>query len=241
MLNFNGKHAIVTGAARGIGLATTKLLVENGAEVLMVDVNEKALEEARESLNELSAKTLIFVCDVSDETRVDQAVAYALEKFGAIEILINNAGIFREGCVLFENSQSSTWKKKIDINILGTMYFTKAVLGHMLENGYGKIVNLASVVAVYGKARMVDYSMTKGAIVSFTKALAKEVTGRGVYVNAVSPGSIDGVETANPGLSFMGRSGLYSECAQLICFLASDDASYIAGQNYQIDGLRKMM
>ncbi len=240
-MDFTGKHAIVTGAARGIGLATVRLLAENGAEVLMADVNAEALEKAKESLGGLSPKVLTFECDVSDEERVKQAAEFAVARFGKVEILINNAGIFREGWGLFENSQSSTWKKKIDVNILGTLYFTRAVLGHMLENGYGKIVNLASVVAVYGKAYMVDYSMTKGAIVSFTKALAKEVTGRGVYVNAVSPGSIDAVETANPGLSFMGRSGLYEECAQLICFLASDDASYIAGQNYQIDGLRKQM
>ena len=240
-MDFTGKHAIVTGAARGIGLATVRLLAENGAEVLMADVNAEALEKAKESLGGLSPKVLTFECDVSDEERVKQAAEFAVARFGKVEILINNAGIFREGWGLFENSQSSTWKKKIDVNILGTLYFTRAVLGHMLENGYGKIVNLASVVAVYGKAYMVDYSMTKGAIVSFTNALAKEVTGRGVYVNAVSPGSIDAVETANPGLSFMGRSGLYEECAQLICFLASDDASYIAGQNYQIDGLRKQM
>lgn len=128
---------------------------------------------------------------------------------------------------------------------MGVVYCTKAVLPKMLENSYGRIVNVASVAGVYGNANMVHYSATKGALIAMTKALAKEVTDKGVLVNCVSPGSVspsgnkDMNYFENSELSFMGRTGTDMENANLICFLASDEASYISGQNIQIDGCRK--
>ena len=128
---------------------------------------------------------------------------------------------------------------------MGTVHCTKAVLGQMLENGYGRIINVASVAGVYGNANMVHYSATKGAIIALTKALAKEVADKGVTVNAVSPGSVSPAEnrdidyTQPSELSFMGRTGTDRENADLICFLASEQAGYISGQNIQIDGCRK--
>jgi NAD(P)-dependent dehydrogenase (short-subunit alcohol dehydrogenase family) len=123
------------------------------------------------------------------------------------------------------------------------MYMTKAVLGGMIARGYGRIVNLASVAGVYGNRNMVDYSTTKAAIIGFTKALAKEVSEAGVTVNAVSPGSINSEEEYrnNTELSFIGRTGTVDECANVITFLCSDAASYVSGQNYQVDGCRKKM
>ena len=137
------------------------------------------------------------------------------------------------------------WKRFIDVNVMGTVYFTHAVLPGMLERGWGRVINVASVAGVYGNANMVHYSATKGAVIAFTRALAKEVTDKGVLVNAVSPGSVS--SSADPdmdaytpsALSFMGRTGTDRENANLICFLASDEASYISGQNIQIDGCRK--
>jgi 3-oxoacyl-[acyl-carrier protein] reductase len=128
---------------------------------------------------------------------------------------------------------------------MGTVYFTKAVLPSMIENSWGRIINVASVAGVYGNAMAAHYSATKGAVIAFTKALAKEVKDKGVLVNSVSPGSVSpsNVEdidyTVESQLSFMGRTGSDRENANLICFLASDEASYIAGQNIQIDGCRK--
>ena len=128
---------------------------------------------------------------------------------------------------------------------MGTVYVTRAVLPSMLAQHYGKIINVASVAGVYGNANMAHYSATKGAIISFTKALAKEVCESGVLVNAVSPGTVspsenDDIDFHKPSsLSYMGRTGTDRENADLICFLVSDRAGYISGQNIQIDGCRK--
>lgn len=164
--------------------------------------------------------------------------------FDSIEILINNAAIWR--CWdEFMNVSTDEWKKFIDINIMGTVYFTRAVLPGMLDNKYGRIINVSSVAGVYGNANMVHYSATKGAINAMTKGLAKEVAAKGITVNSVCPGSVS--PSDNPDinhyepseLSFMGRTGTDAENANLIAFLASDEASYISGQNIQIDGCRK--
>ena len=128
---------------------------------------------------------------------------------------------------------------------MGTVYCTKAVLPKMLENHYGKIVNVSSVAGVYGIANMVHYSATKGAVIAMTRALAKEVIDKGVYVNCVSPGSVSPAENLDMDYyedsqhCFLGRTGTDNENTNLICFLASDEATYIAGQNIQIDGCRK--
>ena len=141
------------------------------------------------------------------------------------------------------DTTSDMWKKCIDVNILGTMYTTHAVLPHMIEKHYGRIVNIGSVAGEYGISYYVDYSMTKGAVISFTKALAKLVGDKGITVNCVSPGSIDitGGNDKMEDFSFLGRAGTPEECANLVMFVASDEASYISGQNYLVDGCRKKM
>ena len=173
---------------------------------------------------------------------------YAVEKsinhFGKIDILVNNAGLWRNN-VPFNEIDMDICKQFIDVNIMGTFYFTKAVIENMIKNNYGKIINLASVAGVYGNANMAVYSATKGAIISFTKALAKEVADKGITVNAVSPGTVITAEQKDinyvqpNGMSYTGRTGSTKENADLICFLASDNAAYINGQNIQIDGCRK--
>lgn len=230
------KRAVVTGAAKGIGFATARELLSGGADVYLVDIDESALKAAAGELRGLPGRVCAGVCDVADESAVHSTAADIESRLGGADILVNNAGVFNGGA-LFEESDSAEWRRKIGINILGTMYFTKALLGGMLRRGFGRIVNLGSVAAVYGLDTMVDYSMTKGAVVSFTLALAREVTPRGVTVNAVSPGTIGG-EPRPIALNKAGRTGTYEECASLICYLASDEAGYISGQNYVIDGQR---
>ena len=243
-MNFNGKVALVTGAAVGIGRATAILLAQNGAKLVLVDVNGEKLAELKNELAAYTENVLTFVCDVSDEALVYRVVEEALSKFGKIDILVNNAALWRSKSS-FLNTPTEEWKKYIDINIMGTVYFTKAVLPSMLEHSWGRVINVASVAGVYGNANMAHYSATKGAVIAFTKALAKEVTDKGVLVNSVSPGSVspsdnyDIDHTQESTLSFMGRTGSDRENANLICFLASDAASYISGQNIQIDGCRK--
>lgn len=245
-MNFNGKVALVTGAAVGIGRATAMKFAENGAALALVDLDLAGLEGVKKELEPYTTDILIFEGDVSDEARVNQVVGETLEHFGKVDILVNNAAVWRYRAPLWE-SDSSEWKKMVDINILGTMYFTKAVLPSMFENTYGRIINIGSVAGVYGNANMATYSMTKGAVIALTKALAKEVADKGVLVNCVSPGSVS--PSADPDvnafvpseLSFLGRTGTDMENANLICFLASEEASYISGQNIQIDGCRKKM
>ena len=239
-MNFQGKTAFVTGAGKGIGRAISEGLAKGGASLIIADINEANLADTASSCMALGARVKSIVLDVSDEAAVRASIAESIEEFSQIHILINNAGIYRASDFL--TSDSSEWKRYIDINILGTMVPTHALLAHMLDHGYGRIVNIGSVAGVYGINYMVDYSMTKGAIISFTKALAKLVSGNGVTVNCVSPGSID-VTGKNPpnDQSFVGRMGTPEECANVVLFLASDEARYVSGQNYLVDGCRKMM
>ena len=243
-MNFNGKVALVTGAAVGIGRATAILFAQNGAKLVLVDVNEEKLTALKDELAAYTRDVLTFVCDVSDEALVYRVVEKALAQYGRIDILVNNAALWRCWASFLE-TPTEEWRKFIDINVMGVVHFTKAVLPSMLENAWGRIINVASVAGVYGNANMVHYSATKGAIIAMTKALAKEVANKGVLVNSVSPGSVspssnpDIDHTAESELSFMGRTGSDRENANLICFLASDEASYISAQNIQIDGCRK--
>ena len=242
-MDFTGKTVIITGAAKGspgIGYATALLFAENHANLVAVDIDEAKLASLEKDLAAGGEKVMSRVCDVGDEARVNEVVQEAICNFGKVDILVNNAGIYKEDRTSFADSKSGAWKKKIDVNILGTMYFTHAVINNMIENQYGRIINIASVAGVYGLRNMVDYSMTKGAVIAFTKALSKETGPFGITVNAVSPGDITDTRRVSD-MSFLGRSGTPQECASLICFLASDDAGYISGQNYQIDGSRRTM
>ncbi|MBR3836741.1 MAG: SDR family oxidoreductase [Clostridia bacterium] len=245
-MNFKGKVAMVTGASVGIGRATALCFAEKGADLVLVDINAQALFAVCEEAKKFGVKALAFECDVTDEEKVNEVVAKANEELGKIDILVNNAALWRDRS-RFEESSTQLWKRYFDVNVIGLYLCTRAVIGGMLERAYGRIINVASVAGVYGNAKMVHYSATKGAVIAMTTALAKEVTDRGVLVNCVSPGSVspsneEDMDYSKPSeLSFMGRTGTDRENANLILFLASDDASYIAGQNIQIDGCRKKM
>ena len=243
-MNFQKKIALITGAAVGIGRATALELAKHGADLILLDINFEKLEKLKEELKIYPSDVLIYSCDVSDEKRVNEVVTDALSHFSKIDILVNNAALWR--CwASFLDTPVNDWKKFFDINVMGTVYVTRAVLPSMIEQRYGRIINVASVAGVYGNANMAHYSATKGAMISFTKALAKEVCENGILVNAVSPGTVsssenDDIDYYQPTpLSHMGRTGTDRENANLICFLASDGASYISGQNIQIDGCRK--
>ena len=245
-MNFSNRTAIITGAAVGIGRATSLVLAKEGVKLVIVDTSENGLKKVKEEIEALGVEVLPFLCDVSDENAVCRTVKKALEHFGKIDILVNNAAIWRS-FKSFEEISTEEWKKYFEINVFGSVYFIKNVLSTMKENGYGRIINVSSVAAVYGNANMAHYSATKGAINSMTKALAKEVAGNGITVNSVCPGSVS--DSANTDidyfekseLSFMGRTGTDRENADLIRFLASEEASYISGQIIQIDGCRKKM
>lgn len=244
-MEFNGKTALITGAAAGIGRAAAILFAERGANVVLLDVNQEKLTALEETLDAYAERVLTCRCDISDVNAVQQSVDAAIAKFQKIDILVNNAALWRCSGDLFVHASLDEWKKYMDINVMGTVYVTKAVIGGMLANGYGRIINVASVAGVYGNANMVQYSASKGAVISFTRALAKEVADQGITVNAISPGSVspaekEDIDYVQPSeLCFMKRTGSGRENAELICFLASDAAAYISGQNIQIDGCRK--
>ena len=245
-MKFNGKTAVITGASVGIGRAVALQLAEQGASLILVDINIDKLNEVKQETEMLGADTLTYQCDISNEESVNAVIADGLRQYGKIDILVNNAAIWRLSKA-FVDMTSQEWSKFLNINIMGTVYFSKAVLPEMVNNNYGRIINVSSIAGVYGNANMTAYSATKGALNSLTKALAKEVAQKGVLVNSVCPGSVSSSETPDVDsyqdseLSFMGRTGTDRENANLICFLASDDASYISGQVIQIDGCRKKM
>lgn len=240
MYDFNNKNAVITGAGKGIGKAVAIKLAKDRCNLLLLDINEVGLNETKELLKDFDCKVETQVLDISNLDEVNNVVGDYINRNGKVDILINNASIYHTH-FNFIDSTIEEWKNKININILGSVYMCKAVVKNMIENKYGRIINLASVAGVYGDGGMVDYATTKGAIIAFTKSLAKEISKYNITVNAVSPGSIDVGSGDLPELSFMGRSGSPEECANLIVFLASDEASYISGQNYQVDGCRKKM
>ncbi len=243
-MDFTNRVAAITGAAVGIGKATALRLAAEGAKLVLIDINEEKLNALGEQLKAVGAEYLTYICDVSDRAAVYKTFEDALARFGKIDILVNNAAIWRCWNSFLDTSDEE-WDKYIDINLKSVVYCTRAVLPGMLENAYGRIINVASVAGVYGNANMVNYSATKGAVIAMTKALAKEVADKGILVNAVSPGSVspsenDDIDYYVPSeLAFIGRSGTDRENANLIVFLASDEASYISAQNIQIDGCRK--
>ena len=239
-MKFNNRCALITGAAAGIGLATARNLAANGVKLVLTDVNSDGLDKAVAELRESGADAVGFVLDVSSDEDVDRLAAGLEENDIKIDILINNAGIWRDNTGNFWETDPKSWIRRWRINVYGLMYLTRAILPGMLERQYGRVINVASVAGIYGISGMTDYSATKGAVIAFTKSLAKETTGYGVTVNSVSPGNIGDGDKDN-GLSYAGRIGSYAECAELICFLASDNASWCSGQDYRADGCRKKM
>lgn len=237
------KVAMITGASVGIGRATALLMAQQGAKLVLLDIDAENLEKVKE---ETLPSTEVFACqcDVSDEQCLRKCVNDAISHFGKIDILVNSAAIWKIWND-FAAQDMQAWRKLFEVNVTGTAVATQAVLPGMIERGWGRIINVASVAGVYGNPKMSAYSATKGAVIAFTKALAKEVAEAGVTVNAVSPGTVSpsskrDIDHVQPSeFSYMGRTGSDRENAELICFLAADGAAYISGQNIQIDGCRK--
>lgn len=243
-MRFSGKTAVITGAAVGIGRAAAVKFAAEGARVVALDLNEEALNDLHREIVERGGEALTMVCDVSDESAVNAAFEASRARFGKIDILVNNAGLWRYFDSFLEVTVEH-WIKLMNVNVMSMVYCTRAALPDMIDSGWGRIVNVASVAGVYGNAKMVPYSATKGAIISMTQALAKEVAAQGVTVNAISPGTVTPAEKMDyyahqeSSANYMKRTGSTMENADLIVFLASDEASYISGQNIQIDGCRR--
>jgi NAD(P)-dependent dehydrogenase (short-subunit alcohol dehydrogenase family) len=232
---------MITGAAGGIGRAAADRLAREGASVVAVDLDGDRANEVVETIVGSGGVAMAARADVRDGARIGKIVAEAAERFGGIDVLVNNAGgpadwIGSER-TYFVDAAERTWDRVLGINLLGPMIVTRAVLDGMIERHRGKIVNIGSVAGMRGLPKMVDYSAAKGGIIAMTKALAIELGEHNINVNCISPGSID-THGAPPTL--LRRAGRPEDVADLILFLASAESDFITGQNYVIDGGRTL-
>lgn len=248
-MTFEGKVAIVTGGARGIGRAICETLAVKGAQIVVSDLN---LDQAQTTANEISEKfgnkSIALKVNVADTENAREMVDAAITQFGRIDILVNNAGITRDTLIM--RMDEKDWDLVLDINLKGAFNCSKAVVRSMLKQRYGRIVNISSVSGLAGQAGQTNYSSSKAGLIGFTKALAREVASRGITVNAVAPGFIPTALTVDLPADLkeailkstpMGRMGTPEEVAQAVAFFASDEASYITGQVLSVDGGMVMM
>lgn len=238
------KVAVITGGSRGIGRAICQEFAKNGANVVINYAGrEKEALETEEICKKLGVKTLVIKADVSNSSDVAEMIAKTIETFGRVDILVNNAGITKDNLLMRMTEQD--FDDVIDINLKGTFLCMKEVYRIMMKQKYGKIVNISSVVGVMGNAGQMNYSASKAGIIGMTKTMAKELSARGVNVNAVAPGFIktemteelgeENLKKASEAIPLK-RLGESEDIAKAVCFLASDNASYITGQVLNIDG-----
>jgi len=252
-IRLDGKVAIVTGAAGVIGAATMRLLAERGARIVAVDRKPQELENAVKDLP-ASAQALAITADVTDEDEVAAYVRTATDKFGAIDVFYNNAGIEGDIAPIVKYSLQ-TFRRVLDVNVVGVFLGMKHVLPVMLRQNSGSIINTASIAGLIGSPDVAVYSASKHAVIGLTKSAAQECAASGVRVNCVCPGLIDSrmlsaiIGGRNPGNTPVPnnriveriparRLGQASEVASIVAFLASDEASYVSGSAYTVDGGR---
>jgi NAD(P)-dependent dehydrogenase (short-subunit alcohol dehydrogenase family) len=252
-IRLDGKVAVVTGAAGVIGTATMRLLAERGARIVAVDRKPQELQAAVKDLP-AAAQALAITADVTDEDEVAAYVRAATDKFGAIDVFYNNAGIEGDITPIVKYSLE-TFRRVLDVNVVGVFLGMKHVLPVMLQQNSGSIINTASIAGLIGSPDVAVYTASKHAVIGLTKSAALECATSGVRVNCVCPGLIDSrmlsaiIEGRNPGNTPVPndriveriparRLGHASEVASIVAFLASDEASYVSGSAYTVDGGR---
>ncbi|MGA9379270.1 MAG: 3-oxoacyl-[acyl-carrier-protein] reductase [Phormidium sp.] len=237
-----GQVAIVTGASRGIGRAIALALAAEGANVVVnYASSSSAADEVVATINSLGCEAVALQADVSQAEQVDSLLNAVTEKWGRVDILVNNAGITRDALLL--RMKPEDWQAVIDLNLTGVFLCTRAVSKLMLKQRSGRIVNITSVAGQMGNPGQANYSAAKAGVIGFTKTIAKELSSRGITVNAVAPGFIETDMTSNLKseeiLKFipLGRYGKPEEVAGMVRFLAADSAAaYITGQVFNVDG-----
>jgi len=244
-MKFEGRVALVTGASQGIGHACALALAREGASIAVAARNRQKLEELVAEIAAAGAKASAFVVvmDVSDEEQVKSGIKSALAQFGKIDILVNNAGITRDQLVM--RMKRADWDAVLTTNLTSAYLCIQQVIGSMLKQRWGRIVNITSVFGQMGQAGQANYAASKAGLIGLTMAMAREVASRNITCNAVAPGFIESSMTAVLSEEFkqnavkaipLGRVGLPEDIANAVCFLASEEASYITGHVLNVNG-----
>jgi len=242
-LTLEGKVALITGGARGIGKEIAMVFAKNGADIAICDVNLEEAQKTAKEIKDLGRESLAFKADVTDSGQVQAMVDKILDKFNKIDILINNAGITKDNLLIRMSEEE--WDKVIAVNLKGTFVCTKIVSRVMLKQRSGRMVNIASIIGIMGNAGQANYAASKAGIIGLTKSVAKELASRNICVNAIAPGFIKTDMTARLSeevqkkmLSVipLARFGEAKDVADLAIFLSSESSSYITGQVIQVDG-----
>ncbi|MBK8784368.1 MAG: 3-oxoacyl-[acyl-carrier-protein] reductase [Anaerolineales bacterium] len=249
ILSLENKVALVTGGSRGIGRAIALELAARGAAVVVnYNKSPESAEEVVNKIKEAGGKAAASQADVSDFKQAETLVKFAIETFGDLSILVNNAGITRDQLIMM--MPEADWDAVINTNLKSTFNCSKAAVKHMMRKRVGRIINIASVAGQMGNPGQTNYSASKGGQIAFTKALAREVAARNITVNAIAPGFVDTEildamtpETLAAALKMvpLARKGKPEEIAYAAVFLASDEAAYITGQVLGVDGGMAMM
>ncbi|NIO05101.1 MAG: 3-oxoacyl-[acyl-carrier-protein] reductase [Proteobacteria bacterium] len=242
-MELSGKVALVTGGAQGIGKAVGLMLAKNGSEVVISDVNFEMARSTAEEIEKIGRRALAIEANVARFEDGEKMVRETVEALGRIDILINNAGITRDGLMLRMSEED--WDLVLDVNLKGAFNCTKAAIRHMVRQRSGKIVNIASVVGLMGNAGQANYAASKAGLIGFTKTVAREFASRGITVNAVAPGYIDtpmtqglpeNVKEELKKLIPLDRLGTPEDVAKAVFFLVTSASDYVTGQVLQVDG-----
>lgn len=243
MTGLNERIALVTGASQGIGRASALELARAGATVALAARNEGKLADAVAEIELAGGKAAAFALDIASEESIKSCAKAILERFGKVEILVNNAGITRDGLML--RMKRADWDDVLSTNLTGAFLLTQSLLSAMLKNRWGRIINITSVVGRTGQAGQVNYAASKAGMIGMTRSMAREVASRGITVNAVAPGYIETPMTAvldeKQRAAMManiplGRPGTDQDVAQSVAFLASEAAGYITGHVLDVNG-----
>ncbi len=242
-MKLEGRVALVTGASQGIGHACALALAQEGASLALAARNKEKLEELAQHIAAQGGKAAAFVMDVAEEEQIKSAIKSALGHFGKIDILVNNAGITRDQLVM--RMKRADWDAVLNTNLTSAYLCVQQVVGSMLKQRWGRIINVTSVFGQMGQAGQANYASSKAGLIGLTMAIARELASRSITCNAVAPGFIETGMTAGLGEEFkqnavkmipLGRVGTPQDVAKAVAFLASDDAAYITGHVLNVNG-----
>jgi 3-oxoacyl-[acyl-carrier protein] reductase len=237
MFELNDKVAMVTGAARGLGQSIAVKMAEAGADIALCDLNAEWLEETAGKVKALGRRVECYGVNVAEADSVTEGVKAIEKDFGKIDVLVNNAGITKDGLLM--RMSEDDWDAVLDVNLKGVFLCTKAAMRGMMKQRSGTIVNIASVIGLMGNAGQANYAASKGGVISFSKTVAKELASRGVRCNAIAPGFIrsamtdkldEEIQSKMKELIPLGRFGDPEDVANVALFLASDASAYVTGQ-----------